>query len=260
MLLQGSALQQRNRSPPDGLQHLSLFSGTVCAEQKQLLPRVKGEQTQHGVKLLCCHSHSLVILLPAPSMTGLCMNNNVKCYFVGFTLSHQHDTVLLWNQVYYSCTWVCYSILVKCFSSVYTQNSGVEGRQHLSGRGCGSEVAVKHSPEGSHVWPPRAVLYGAVLPVLGRGGGIHTLWHRTVPLCSIRTQPASKWKLVLVLIPLPADRFRPAHWQVGFQKQLNFLQWNKPADKLLMAFTLCSFSVWQHSPSMRSLVMCWVDP
>ena len=54
-------------------------------------------------------------------------------------------------------------------------------------------------------------LNGAVLPVLGRGGGIHTLWHRTVPLCSIRTQPASKWKLVLVLIPLPADRFRPAH-------------------------------------------------
>ena len=41
------------------LPHLSVFCGTVCTELKHLLPQVKREQTQHGVKLLHCHSHSL---------------------------------------------------------------------------------------------------------------------------------------------------------------------------------------------------------
>lgn len=41
------------------LPHLSEFCGTICAELKHLLPQVKREQTQHGVKLLHSHSHSL---------------------------------------------------------------------------------------------------------------------------------------------------------------------------------------------------------
>lgn len=48
------------------LPHLSVFCGTVCAELKHLLPQVKREQTQHGVKLLHSHSHSLELYCYQP--------------------------------------------------------------------------------------------------------------------------------------------------------------------------------------------------
>ena len=48
------------------LPHLSVFRGTVCAELKHLLPQVKREQTQHGVKLLHSHSHSLELYCYQP--------------------------------------------------------------------------------------------------------------------------------------------------------------------------------------------------
>lgn len=141
----GSALQQLT-------EEMGAFLGMGCSTYlcspdclcwaKAAAARVKGEQTQHSVKLLRCHSPSLVILLPALSMTGLCMNNNLKCYMVSFALSHEWDTVWLWTQVCCSSTWVAAwgRALQWCLCSEQE-----EGR-HVSGRGCGSEVAVKHSP------------------------------------------------------------------------------------------------------------------
>lgn len=66
-------------------------AGAARVERQQLLPRVQRAQTQRAVKFLRCHSTSLVIVLPATGMAGLCMNST-KHYLVSFTLKHDQDT------------------------------------------------------------------------------------------------------------------------------------------------------------------------
>lgn len=63
----------------------------------------------------------------------------------------------------------------------------------------------------SNPWGPQSCAAGerAAREVTGRAGCPSA--QMSAPPRSVRNELASKWKLVLVFIPLPADRFHPAY-------------------------------------------------